>query len=116
MIRGGGLWVRDAKQAAALKSVKRYENPAWVQWCQLKERTHYRPPEPDRYIDPAKLHKGWSVFPRHWTDATARDLNTRIQSVPDNLIAGPFGFGTEPYYEDPDEAGIFQAPEVDFAA
>jgi superfamily II DNA or RNA helicase len=76
VIRGGGLWVRDAKQAAALKSVKRYENPAWIQWCQLKERTHYRPPEPDRYIDPAKLHKGWSVFPRHWTDAQARDLMT----------------------------------------
>ncbi|MCM8556764.1 LemA family protein [Sphingomicrobium sediminis] len=51
---------------------------------------------------------------RRYYNATARDLNTRIQSVPDNLIAGPFGFKTEPYYEDPDEAGIFQAPQVDF--
>lgn len=52
---------------------------------------------------------------RRYYNATARDLNTRVQSVPDNLIAGPFGFRTEPYYEDPDQAAITQAPNVDFA-
>ncbi|MBW0145176.1 LemA family protein [Sphingomicrobium clamense] len=50
---------------------------------------------------------------RRYYNATARDLNTRIQSVPDNIIAGPTGFKTEPYYEDADES-IQSAPNVDF--
>ncbi|MCJ7420210.1 LemA family protein [Sphingomicrobium astaxanthinifaciens] len=52
---------------------------------------------------------------RRYYNATARDLNTRVQSVPDNLVAGPFGFTTEPYYEDKDPA-IQTAPQVDFAS
>ena len=76
MIRAGGLWVRDAKQAAALKAGKRYTDPAWVQWCQLKERSHYRPAEPPQHVDPTRVHKGWIVFPRHWSDAKARDMMT----------------------------------------
>ncbi|WP_260484138.1 LemA family protein [Sphingomicrobium flavum] len=50
---------------------------------------------------------------RRYYNATARDLNTRIQSVPDNLIAGTTGFKVEPYYEDGDES-IKTAPQVDF--
>ena len=45
---------------------------------------------------------------------TVRDLNTRVQSVPDNIIAGPTGFKVEPYYEDADES-IQSAPKVDFS-
>lgn len=51
---------------------------------------------------------------RRYYNATARDLNTRVQSVPDNIIAGPTGFTTEPYYEDADES-IQTAPEVSFS-
>lgn len=51
---------------------------------------------------------------RRYYNATARDLNTRIQSVPDVIIAGPTGFKTEPYYEDGDES-IKTAPNVDFS-
>ena len=51
---------------------------------------------------------------RRYYNATARDLNTRVQSVPDNIVAGPTGFTTEPYYEDADES-IQTAPEVSFS-
>jgi LemA protein len=51
---------------------------------------------------------------RRYYNATARDLNTRIQSFPDMLFAGPMGFREEPYYEDAD-ASIQTAPKVDFA-
>lgn len=50
---------------------------------------------------------------RRYYNATARDLNTRVQSVPDVLIAGPTGFSTEPYYEDADES-IQSAPQISF--
>ena len=50
---------------------------------------------------------------RRYYNATARDLNTRVQSFPDVIVAGPFGFGTEPYYEDADES-IQTAPKVEF--
>jgi LemA protein len=50
---------------------------------------------------------------RRYYNATARDLNTRIASVPDVLIAGPMGFRDEPYYEDAD-ASIQTAPKVEF--
>lgn len=50
---------------------------------------------------------------RRYYNAAARDLNTRVQSIPDNFIAGPAGFSTEPYYEDADES-IQSAPKVEF--
>nr|WP_280638903.1 LemA family protein [Sphingomicrobium aestuariivivum] len=52
---------------------------------------------------------------RRYYNATARDLNTKVQSVPDVIIAGPTGFTTEPYYEDSDPA-IQSAPKIDFAS
>jgi len=51
---------------------------------------------------------------RRYYNATARDLNTKIQSFPDMLFARPMGFTEEPYYEDAD-ASIQSAPKVDFA-
>jgi LemA protein len=51
---------------------------------------------------------------RRYYNATARDLNTRIQSFPDMFFASPLGFKEEPYYEDAD-ASIQSAPKIDFA-
>jgi LemA protein len=51
---------------------------------------------------------------RRYYNATARDLNTRIQSFPAMLFAAPMGFKEEPYYEDADPA-IQSAPKIDFA-
>ena len=50
---------------------------------------------------------------RRYYNATARDLNTRIFSFPDTLLASPMGFKEEPYYEDAD-ASIQSAPKVEF--
>jgi LemA protein len=43
---------------------------------------------------------------RRYYNAVVRDLNTRIQSVPDLLIAGPFGFQQREFFQldDPSEA------------
>ena len=50
---------------------------------------------------------------RRYYNATARDLNTRVQSFPDALFARPLGFTEEPYYQDSD-ATIQTAPKVSF--
>ena len=50
---------------------------------------------------------------RRYYNATVRDLNTTIQSVPDVLIARPAGFTEEPFYQDEDES-IQTAPKVSF--
>lgn len=50
---------------------------------------------------------------RRYYNATVRDLNTSVQSFPDVLVAGPMGFGQEPFYEDGD-ASIQTAPKVTF--
>lgn len=52
---------------------------------------------------------------RRYYNATVRDLNTKVQSFPDLLFAGPLGFDTEPYYRDDDPA-ILTAPAVRFGA
>lgn len=52
---------------------------------------------------------------RRYYNATARDLNTRVQSFPDMLFAGPLGFTEVEYYEDEDPS-IQSAPAVDFKA
>ncbi len=51
---------------------------------------------------------------RRYYNATARDLNTRVQSFPDMLFARPMGFAEEEYYKDEDPA-IQAAPKIDFA-
>ena len=50
---------------------------------------------------------------RRYYNATARDLNTRVQSFPDMLFAGPLGIGQEEYYTDEDPA-IQAVPKIDF--
>jgi LemA protein len=47
---------------------------------------------------------------RRYFNAVVRDLNTRIQSVPDLLIAGPFGFQQREFFQldDPAEAAVPQ--------
>jgi len=52
---------------------------------------------------------------RRYYNATARDLNTRIQSVPDTFFARPMGFTEEEYYKDEDPT-IQSAPKVSFQA
>ena len=50
---------------------------------------------------------------RRYYNATVRDLNTRIQSFPNVLVARPMGFSEEEFYTDTD-ASIQTAPVVKF--
>jgi len=52
---------------------------------------------------------------RRYYNATVRDLNTRVQSFPDVLLASPMGFSEEPFYADADTS-IQTAPRVRFGA
>jgi LemA protein len=52
---------------------------------------------------------------RRYYNATVRDLNTRVRSFPDVLLAGPMGFSEQPFYADED-AAIRTAPVVRFGA
>lgn len=49
---------------------------------------------------------------RRYYNAVVRDLNTRIQQFPSNLVAGVFGFRTREFFEIPDAEK--QAPQVKF--
>ena len=51
---------------------------------------------------------------RRYYNGTARDLNTRIESFPSNMIAGQFGFGQAGYFEIAN-MGDREVPEVDFS-
>lgn len=50
---------------------------------------------------------------RRYYNATVRDLNTSVQSFPNVLIAGPFGFKEEESYTD-DLPSLQVAPQVKF--
>jgi len=50
---------------------------------------------------------------RRYYNAVVRDLNTRIQQVPSNIIAGMAGFTPREFFEMPDEAER-SAPKVSF--
>jgi LemA protein len=52
---------------------------------------------------------------RRYYNAVVRDLNTKIQQVPSNLVAGAFGFHTREFFG-LDVAGDRQAPQVTFGA
>lgn len=52
---------------------------------------------------------------RRYYNATVRDLNSSIQSFPNVLVAGPFGFREEESYSD-DVAALQTAPKVSFGA
>ena len=49
---------------------------------------------------------------RRYYNAVVRDLNTRIQVFPSNLVAGMFGFTTRQFFEMPGEERA--APQVKF--
>jgi LemA protein len=51
---------------------------------------------------------------RRYYNATVRDLNSTVQSIPEMLVARPAGFTEEPFYQDEDQS-IQTAPEVSFA-
>ncbi|MDM7829741.1 LemA family protein [Cellulomonas edaphi] len=50
---------------------------------------------------------------RRFYNANVRDLNTRVESFPSNLLAGAFGFARAEYFEVEDPA-VRQAPTVTF--
>ncbi|HXE79162.1 MAG TPA: LemA family protein [Vicinamibacterales bacterium] len=50
---------------------------------------------------------------RRYYNAVVRDLNTRVQQFPSNLVAGAFGFGTREFFEIADETQR-EAPQVKF--
>ena len=49
---------------------------------------------------------------RRYYNAVVRDLNTRIQQFPSNLVAGSFGFKTREFFEVPDAERA--VPQVKF--
>lgn len=51
---------------------------------------------------------------RRFFNSTTKELNTSIQSFPANLVAGMFGFSTQPMFEVTDRATVSKAPEVKF--
>ncbi len=53
---------------------------------------------------------------RRFFNSATRELNTAVQSFPANLLAGTFGFHTEPMFEIPTEqrAAMDKAPEIKF--
>ncbi len=50
---------------------------------------------------------------RRFYNANVRDMNTRIEVFPSNIIAGTFGFKKEEYFE-VQEAAVREAPTVKF--
>ncbi len=51
---------------------------------------------------------------RRFFNSTTKELNTRIQSFPANLVAGMFGFQREAMFEVADRQTISAAPKVQF--
>lgn len=41
---------------------------------------------------------------RRYYNGAARDLNVKVETFPNNLVAGPFGFSKKPYFEVTNEA------------
>jgi LemA protein len=52
---------------------------------------------------------------RRFYNANVRSLNTKVETVPSNLVAGMFGIKTAEYFE-LDDAQARQAPQVSFGA
>jgi LemA protein len=50
---------------------------------------------------------------RRYYNAVVRDLNTKIQTFPSNIVAGMFGFKTREFFEVPDAAQR-ETPQVKF--
>lgn len=50
---------------------------------------------------------------RRFYNGQVRDFNTKLQVFPNNLVAGPFGFKAEDFFDAPDEK-INETPAVKF--
>lgn len=53
---------------------------------------------------------------RRFFNSATNELNTAVQQFPANLIAGMFGFRTEPFFEidEAEKAAVHKAPDVNF--
>ncbi|WP_028244878.1 LemA family protein [Pseudoclavibacter soli] len=51
---------------------------------------------------------------RRFYNGGVRELNTKIQTFPTNLIAGPFGFTAREFFEVADPSAIAEPPRVQF--
>lgn len=51
---------------------------------------------------------------RRFYNGGVRDLNTKIQTFPDNIFASMFGFRQREFFEVEDRAAVEKAPEVKF--
>lgn len=53
---------------------------------------------------------------RRFFNSATKELNTKVQSFPANIVAGMFGFHTEPMFEIPQEsrAEMDKAPDINF--
>lgn len=53
---------------------------------------------------------------RRFFNSATKELNTAVQSFPDNILAGMFGFHKEPMFEIPssERAAMDKAPEIQF--
>ena len=51
---------------------------------------------------------------RRFYNAGARELNTKIQTFPSNIVAGMFGFKVREFYEVEDRAAVEKPAEVSF--
>lgn len=63
----------------------------------------------------ADIENKLSATRRYFNTAT-RELNNAVQTFPSNIIAGMFGFRTEPMFEIPQaqQAAMEQAPDIQF--
>ena len=75
---------------------------------QLKAASNFR----DLQESLQEVENGLSNARRYY-NAVVRDLNTRIQQFPSNLVAGAFGFEEREFFALADE-GERAAPEVEF--
>jgi LemA protein len=51
---------------------------------------------------------------RRFYNGGVRDLNTKIQTFPNNIFAGIFGFKSREFFEVEDRAAVEEAPKVEF--
>lgn len=51
---------------------------------------------------------------RRFYNGGVRELNTKIQVFPNNLVAGPFGFTQREFFEVDDAAAIAEPPRIQF--
>ena len=51
---------------------------------------------------------------RRFYNGGVRELNTKIQVFPNNLVAGPFGFTAREFFEVDDAAAISEPPRIQF--